>query len=73
MTANLIKRSTLQWSFPLVNFRERGGSIKVTADYERLNATSIGDKYPPPRVVDSIDSSRPDKIYSAYDLMSAYH
>ena len=51
---------------------KRDGSIRITVNYKRLNAVSIVDKYPLPRIDNLIDTLGPGKVYSTFDLMSVF-
>ena len=72
LAAGLIQHSTSQWSSPLVVVPKRDGSIRITVNYKRLNAVSIVDKYPLPRIDDLIDTLGSGKVYSTFDLMSGF-
>ena len=51
---------------------KRDGSIRITVNYKRLNAVSIVDKYPLPRIDDLIDTLGSGKVYSTFDPMSGF-
>lgn len=48
----------------------KGGSIRITMNDKRLNAASIMDSYPLPKIDDLVDSPGAGRIYSDSDLLN---
>lgn len=72
MGAGLIKPTTsLNWSSSKY-VPKQDHSIRITTNQMRQNATSIVDKYPLPRIDDSINSLGTRKIYWTFDLRSGF-
>lgn len=66
--ADPIDPSTSTWCCPFVCIPKKDGSIWITVKYRRLNAASVVDKCPLPRIDDFIDSLGTGKIHLAFDL-----
>jgi hypothetical protein len=69
----MIERSNSPWSSPLVLVQKKDKSWRLCVDYRRLNADTIKDTYPIPRVADDLDSLARSTWFSSLDLNLAYH
>ena len=53
---DIIEPSTSPWSSPILLATKKDGSIRFCIDYRRLNAVTVNDAYPLPRIDDSFDA-----------------
>ena len=67
-----IRRSFSPWAFPLLLVDKKDGSKRMCVDYRELNAVTIKNKHPLPRIEDLFDLLRGARIFSKIDLRSGY-
>ena len=65
-----IQPSTSQYNHPLLFIRKKTGELRVCIDYRDLNNNTIIDRYPLPRIDDTLDRLGKAKIFSKIDLAS---
>ena len=53
--------------------RKKDGSLRLCIDYRRLNAKTIRDQFPLPRIEESIDAIGDAKLASTMDLASGFN
>ena len=70
---NIIRESHSPYAAPIVVVRKKDGSIRLWVDYRRLNAKTIRDAYPLPRIEESFDALAGARYFSTLDLVSGYH
>ena len=68
-----IRPSTSQYNHPILFARKKGGGLRMCVDFRSLNANTVLDKYPLPRIDDILDRLHGSKIFSKIDLHSGYH
>ena len=61
-----------EWASPVVIVPKSDGSLRFCVDYRKLNAMTVRDTYPLPRMDECIDSLGDAKIFSTLDCNSGY-
>ncbi|GBM30907.1 Transposon Ty3-I Gag-Pol polyprotein [Araneus ventricosus] len=69
---DIIRPSKSPWASPLHLVSKKDGSLRPCGDYRRLNAQTIPDRYPIPRIEDFHHILKQTKIFSKIDLFKAY-
>jgi hypothetical protein len=65
--------STLPWGCPALFVKKKDESLRLCIDYRPLNAMTIKNKYPLPRIDVLFDQLVGAKLFSEIDLRSGYH
>lgn len=73
LSKDIIRPSTSPYSSPVVLVRKKSGELRMCVDYRGLNARTIKDAYPLPRIEESLDALNGAAIFSTMDLQSAYY
>ncbi len=60
-----IEPAMSEWASPVVIVPKHDGSARFCVDYRKLNASTIRDAYPIPRMDDCIDSGRGQDLYDS--------
>jgi hypothetical protein len=68
-----IRPSASLWGSPALFVPKKDGIQRLCVDYHTLNAVTIKNKYPLPRIDDLMDQLRQAKFFSKIDLRSRYH
>jgi hypothetical protein len=68
-----IRPSTSPWGCPALFVKKKDESLRLCIDYHPLNAVTIKNKYPLPRIDVLFDQLVGAKVFSKIDLHSSYH
>ena len=68
----VIEPCTSEWGSPIVFAPKKDGSLRFCIDYRKLNAVTIRDAYPIPRMDECIDSLADATVFSTLDCNSGY-
>jgi hypothetical protein len=68
-----IHQSTSPWGCPALFIKKKDESLRLCIDYRPLNAVTIKNKYPLPRIDVLFDQLVGTKVFSKIDLRSGYH
>jgi hypothetical protein len=68
-----IRPSTSPWGCPALFVKKKYESLRLCIDYRPLNAVTIKNKYPLPRIDNLFDQLVEAKVFSKIVLRSNYH
>jgi hypothetical protein len=68
-----IRPSASPWGCPALFVKKKDNSLRLCVDYRPLNAVTIKNKYPLPRIDILFDQLAGAKVFSKIDLRSSYH
>jgi hypothetical protein len=68
-----IRLSSSPWGCPALFVKKKDGSLRLCADYRPLNAVTIKNKYPLPRIDVLFDQLAGARVFSSIDLLFGYH
>jgi Reverse transcriptase (RNA-dependent DNA polymerase) len=72
LKAEVIEPATSEWASPIVLVAKPDGSTLFCVDYRPLNAATVRDSYPLPRMDECINSLGEAKIFTTLDCNSGY-
>ena len=68
-----VRKSSSSYVSPMVCARKKDGSLRLCIDFRKLNAKTISDKQPIPRVQDILDGLGGQEWFTTLDMSQAYH
>ena len=72
-TNGWIRESYSSYSSPIVCVRKKDGQMRLCVDYRALNAKTVPDSQPIPRIQDILDALGGSQWFSTLDMSKAYH
>ena len=69
----LIRPSTSPYGAPVILVPKKDGGKRMVIDYRLVNAITIKNRYPLPRIDDLMDQVHGAKIFSKIDMASGFH
>ena len=69
----IIRKSSSPLASPICLVRKKSGKIRPCEDYRRLNALTVKDAQPIPRITDCLDAVAGATLFSSLDLTSSFH
>ena len=73
LNKGFIRPSSSPWGCPALFVKKKDQSLRLCVDYRPLNAVTIKNKYPLPRIDILFDQLARAKVFSKIDLRSGYH
>ena len=72
LSSGAIRPSNSPWSSPAVMVKKKDGSLQFCVDFRQLNAATIKDAHPIPRIDDLLDALHGARWFSILDLKNGY-
>ena len=72
LNAGVVQLSNSPWCNAVVLVRKKDGSLHFCIDFRRLNALTIKDSHPLPRICETLESLARAAHYSTFDLNSGF-
>jgi len=69
----LIQKSTSPFGANILFAKKKDGGLRMCTDYRSLNRITISNRFPLPRIDDLLDKLQGAKVFTALDLLVAYH
>ena len=68
----LIEESNSEWATSMVLVKKKDGGWRAAIDYRGLNAVTVPDEYPAPRVDTTLDGLQGARVFTMLDIRSGY-
>ena len=72
LAQDIIEPSVSPWSSPVLLVKKKDDSWRFCVDYRKLNAVTVKDVYPLPRIEDALARLNGAKVFSSLDLQAGY-
>ena len=72
LESDMIEPSISPWACGVIMAKKKGGQLRFCCDFRYLNAVTIKDAYPIPRIVESLSKLGDAKFFTTLDLGSAF-
>jgi hypothetical protein len=73
LAKGMVRPSTSPYSAPILFVGKKDGGLRMCIDYRGLNATTVKNRYPLPRVDDLLDKLQGSSFFSSIDLQQGYN
>ncbi|BHF57829.1 hypothetical protein SprV_0100077500 [Sparganum proliferum] len=69
---HFIRSSSSPWASPIVLVKKKDGSLRLCVDYRKINAVTVKDSFPLPRIDTTLEALAGAACFSTLDLQSGY-
>ena len=73
LSQGIIRRSSSPYGSPVVLVRKKSGKLRLCVDYRRLNAKTLFDAFPLPRIEETLDALEGSCLFTSIDLAHGYY